>query len=68
MNLAFGDDDYSTLLRNFWHPNGKVDPANAKALQDWIDQHVEPGLPKMAFLSGAMYARARKQAAADLIK
>lgn len=67
INLTFGQDDNSILLRNFWKPNGKVDPDNTKALQAWIDSNVKPGLSAPSFIRAKEYTDARKKAVEALI-
>jgi len=67
INLTFGQDDNSALLRNFLKPGGKTDPDHAKALQDWIDKNVKPGLSKTSFIRAKEFADARKKAVEELI-
>ena len=67
LNLTFGDDENSALIRNFWLPNGTENATNVKALQDWIDTNVKKGLHVPDFIHGKAYADARKKAVADLV-
>lgn len=66
--LVLVADPNVELLRNFWLPNGKVDPDHARILQAWIDANVKQGLSKAIFIHGASYADARKKAVAALVK
>jgi|ERR671914_217552 hypothetical protein len=67
LQLTYGADENTTLLRNFWKPDGKVSSENAADFQKWIDENVSKGLSKTAFLTGQRYADARKKAVAELI-
>jgi len=58
------DEGNKILLREFWKPNGVVNPENAKALQDWLDinaQGVDPG----TFINSSRYINDHGKAISD---
>jgi hypothetical protein len=57
----------SDALRNYWKPNGKVDPARAAAFQDWLNKN-ENSIDIATFIDNPEYAGERPKAIAALIR
>ena len=60
------DDDSAKKLRDFWKPGGVVDPANGKALLDWMIANGVGTSSIALFLRSADYRTQRDKAVADL--
>ena len=65
---TFVRDDAGELLRQFWKPDGKnIDPDNAKAIRDWMDNHGLANEPSITFfLRAEQFTEQRKQAVKDI--
>lgn len=67
LELSYGADSNSVLLRAFWRPNGPVDADRDKQLRNWIDSNVLKGLDPASFINAKEYADPRKKAVQDLV-
>ena len=56
----------STILRNFWKPNGVVNTAHAAAFNAWLRKN-ENGVDIATFIYSSQYAGERSKAVADLV-
>lgn len=68
-NSGAGNESYtndSTILRNFWKPDGVVNSVHASAFNAWLKNN-EGGVDIATFLYSSQYAGERSKAVADLI-
>lgn len=56
----------SAKLREFWKPQGKADPANARILRDWLHDNGLANTSLTVFLRGSDFDKLRAKAVADL--
>lgn len=60
-------DESTRLLREYWKPAGKTDPARRDALKKWLEEHgIKASIT--LFLRSEEYVQERQQAVADLIE
>ncbi len=67
LNLTFGDDQNSTLLRNYWAPNGVLNKDHEKALNDWLSKNVTSPPDIASFIHGSIYTTSRAKAVAEVV-
>ena len=65
--VAFGDDDESKKIRDYWRPNGgPPDPTNTPKLTAWIKKNLPEGTSITDLISAQEFKDARKRVVEDL--